>query len=426
MNRISRRNFLRAVGLGTTLAFSRVGLAQNQAFLNYWTGWSGFEFDVLQSLVDRFNAENPATFINMVTVSGQYDKVLTAIAGGNPPDVVSAVWLSQLVSMAAHGGFTPITQFAETDNITGESYFPQLWNAWQWNGDLWGLMVTSNANLLAYSPTLFAEIGVTEPPQTLDEFTEIAIMLEKVDASGRIERVGFLPDNLRWWGLVFGGTFYDEVNQKVTANDPKIVAALDWMASFTRRLGVERVAEFVSSLGDTMSAQNSFFTGQEAIKHVGEWFIEFQRQFAPDMEIDLFAAPPPPDGRPNCTTFDGSVFTIPTGVRSPAASWAFIKWLSQDVNMSEFCFHIQNIPPKIAPASEARFTSDPRFQLALNLLNGENAFGPDKMPVNDFYAIRLEEATLAVMADQMQPREALDQVTQDVQEELERTLENLA
>ena len=35
-------------------------------------------------------------FVNMSTVFGQYEKVLTAIAGGNPPDVVSAVWLRSL------------------------------------------------------------------------------------------------------------------------------------------------------------------------------------------------------------------------------------------------------------------------------------------------------------------------------------------
>lgn len=430
MNPVSRRDFLRVVGFGSmAAALSQVGLgalgAQDQAFLNYWTGWSGFEFDVLQTLVDKFNAENPATFVNMSTVFGQYDKVLTAIAGGNPPDIVSAVWLRQLVQMAARGGLTPLTQFAEADGMNGEGYFPQLWNAWQWNGELWGLMVTSNANVLAYSPPVFAEVGATEPPTTLAALDEIALALEKVDASGNIERVGILPSGIRWWGLVHGGTFYNEEAQTVTANDPKIVAALDWMASYRRRLGVEQVAAFQSGFGDFMSPQNSFFSGKEAMTQVGEWFIQFQKQFAPDLEMDMFAAPAPEGGRANCTTFDGSVFTVPAGVRNPEAAWSFIKWLSQDENMGEFCFNIQNIPPKVAPASEERFVSDPRFQLALNLLNGENAFGPDKMPVNDFYNTRLAEAETAVLSGQLEAQEALDRVTQEVQEELEITLESM-
>src|SRR5438105_14397339 len=110
--KITRRRFLQtslAGGVAAALAglpFGRSSAFAAPAFLNYWTGWSGFEFDELQKLVDKFNKANPDIFINMTTVFGQYDKVLTAIAGGNPPDIVSAVWLHQLVGMAARGGFT--------------------------------------------------------------------------------------------------------------------------------------------------------------------------------------------------------------------------------------------------------------------------------------------------------------------------------
>lgn len=432
-NRPSRRDFLRLAGAGSAALigsrFPLAGLAapaaQQQRFLNYWTGWSGFEFDTLQALVDQFNTEHPEIFINMTTVFGQYDKVLTAIAGGNPPDVVSAVWLRQLVGIAARGALTPLTEFAARDGIDGTGYFPQLWNNWWWNDELWGLMVTSNSNLLAYSPEYFAEVGITEPPSTIEELDEVSMALEEFDSDGNIVRVGILPAYLRWWGFVFGGTFYDEATQTVTANDPKIVAALDWMASYWQRLGPEKVAAFQSGFGDYLSTQNSFFVGKETIVQVGEWFIQFQRQFAPDLEMNFMPAPPPEGGRENCTTFDGSVFTIPTGVQDPEASWTFIKWLSEDEHMGAFCYAIQNIPPKVAPASEERFVSDSRFQLALDLLNGPNAFGPDKMPVNDFYGSRLAEAETAVKAGQLTAQEALDRVTQEVQEELDQTLERL-
>lgn len=432
---LSRRDFLRAaMASGTAAAMMSVplrghianasGLAQ-QAFLNYWTGWSGFEFDVLQGLVDKFNGEHPDIFVNMTTVFGQYDKVLTAIAGGNPPDVVSAVWLDQLVSMAARGALTPVTSYAEASGIDGSAYFPQLWANWQWNGELWGLMCTSNANVLAFSPSRMEAAGISAPPTTIAELDEVNMALEKLDASGNIEQVGLLPDGLRWWGHIFGGTFYDEANQKITANDPKIVAALEWMAGYWSRLGPEKVAAFTSGFGDYMSTQNPFFAGKEGFKQVGEWFIQFQKQFAPDLDMDFIAAPYPEGGRENCTLFGGSVFTIPAGVRSPESSWTFIEWLSRDENIGEFCYGIQNIPPKVAPASEDRFVSDTRFQLALNLLNGPNAFGPDKMPVNSFYATRLAEAETAVKAGQMGAQEALDRVTEEVQAELDATLASM-
>src|SRR5215510_5459217 len=127
-SKISRRRFLQAsIAGGAAVALGNLSFGPRkafaaQAFLNYWTGWSGFEFDELQKLVDKFNKANPTIFVNMTTVFGQYDKVLTAIAGGNPPDVVSAVWLHQLVGMAARGGFTPLTDLAKKDGVDGKGY----------------------------------------------------------------------------------------------------------------------------------------------------------------------------------------------------------------------------------------------------------------------------------------------------------------
>ncbi len=446
-SRYSRRGFLKLMGSSTAAvalaacvapppptapdAASGAGAggtaAEGQVFLNYWTGWSGFEFDALQQLVDQFNEEHPGIFVNMTTVFGQYDKVLTAIAGGNPPDVVSAVWLHQLVSMAARNGLQPVTDYAERDGITGEEYFPQFWEAWHWNNHLWGLMITANANVIAYRTDLFEEVGLDpdNPPKTLDELDAAAQLLEKVDSNGNIERVGILPAGITWWGRVFGGDFYNEAQQQITANNPKVVASLTWMGSYRQRLGPEKVAAFQSGFGDYMSTQNSFFVGKEAMTQVGEWFIEFQRRFATDLDMRFMPAPPPEGGRENCTTFGGSVFTIPAGVQYPDASWEFIKWLSQDENMGEFCYQIHNVPPKVKPAYEERFISDERFKMAVDLLNGPNAFGPDKMPVNDFLFNRLQEAESSVFQGEMAAQDVLDRVTQETQDELDKTLERL-
>ena len=103
--------------------------------------------------------------------------------------------------------------------------------------------------------------------------------------------MGILPAGLTWWGHVFGGNFYDEANKKITANDPKIVAALDWEGSYRQRLGPEKVAAFQSGFGDYMSTQNSFFAGKEAMTQVGEWFIQFQKKFAPDLVMEFMPAP---------------------------------------------------------------------------------------------------------------------------------------
>ena len=438
--KMSRRDFLRAgmaAGLGATVINLTVGCkpkqsapptakAEGQVFLNYWTGWSGFEFDALQKLVDKFNKEHKDIFVNMTTVFGQYEKVLTAIAGGNPPDVVSAVWLHQLASMASRGGLMELDSYADADNIDGSEYFASCWDAWHYKGHLWGLAITVNANVIAYRRDLFKEVGLDpdKPPKTIAELDEAAKALDKFDDNGNIVRYGLMPSGIFWWGLVFGGSFYDEANQKITANDPKIVEALDWMRGYAERLDITKVEAFESGFGDYMSPQNAFFVGKQAMTQVGEWFISFVNKFAPGLDYDFMAAPTPPDGRPNCTTFGGSIFTIPKGVKHPDASWEFIKFLSQPENIGEFAYTIHNIPPKKAVANEERFIGDPRFKLCVDLFTGKNAFGPPKTPVTDLYFSKLGEAENLVKHGEIGPEEALDRVTKEVQEELDKALEH--
>lgn len=104
---------------------AQVATASEQAFLNYWTGWSGFEFDELQKMVDKFNEANTdKVFVNMTTVFGQYEKVLTAIAGGNPPDVVSTRCGCTSWCRWPRGGLQPITQVCRRrPGIDGSEYF---------------------------------------------------------------------------------------------------------------------------------------------------------------------------------------------------------------------------------------------------------------------------------------------------------------
>lgn len=439
MKNISRRDFLRTAGaaaagltmLGvascapakpTTAAEqpSTSGAANQKLFLNYWTGWSGMEFDALQKLVDQHNKENANNFVNMTTVFGQYDKVLTAIAGGNPPDIVSAVWLHQLVSMAGRDGLLPVTQYATASGITGKEYWPNVWDAWHYNGNLWGMAVTVNASTFAYRRDIFKEVGLDpdKPPTTIADLDAANKKLEKVDDKG-IQRVGMIPGGIFPWGYVYGGGWYDEKANKLTLTDEKNVAALQMIGDFYKRLGTDKINAFTSGFGDFMSAQNPFMAGLQTIYGCGEWMIQFIKKFAPQTDYAYMTFPHPDGGRENTTTFDGSVFTIPKGVKHPDASWEFITWLGKDANMEDFCYAIQNIPTKTAVANSAKFTADPKFKFNIDVYTGKNTFGPPKMPVVDFLWTTLTDAETAVTRGEKTAAQALTDAQAAVQKELD-------
>src|SRR5215213_8955602 len=55
--------------------------------IDWWNGWGGQGGKALDEVVTSFNAENHGFTVVRTTVQDVTAKLLTAIAGGNPPDV---------------------------------------------------------------------------------------------------------------------------------------------------------------------------------------------------------------------------------------------------------------------------------------------------------------------------------------------------
>lgn len=59
----------------------------NQVTVDFWVNWGGtFKDDYQKNVIDEFEKKHPHIKVNMTFVEGT-DKLLTSIAGGNPPDV---------------------------------------------------------------------------------------------------------------------------------------------------------------------------------------------------------------------------------------------------------------------------------------------------------------------------------------------------
>lgn len=411
-----------SVAAASTAAAPAASTAAGTATLEYWTGWSGYEFDQLKKLVDEYNGENPEQALNMTTVFGQYEKVLTAISAGNPPDVVSAVWMRQLPAMASRSALTPIDSYVQAAGINAADFFPQLERSWHYDGKQYGMAVTISSSMLVFNTAAWEAAGLdpAAAPQTLDEFDEQNRKLFKVN-NGTIEQVGYVPTDLYLWGNVFGGSFYDQANNKITANDPKIVAALDWIAGYAKEYDVTKLDTFSDGFGDYLSANNPLFVGKQAGADAGEWITGIVKQYAPDTKLTFMAPPPPNDGKEMVTTFDGSIFTIPTGAKAPDASWAFIEWLQRPPNLERFASSINNLPTRVASAEKPEFTEPAGYELSKELLASPNAQAPLPLPVFDQYFAELQTTVDAARRGTTPAQQALDELTEKMQAELERS-----
>ena len=127
------------------IAMLAVTALAEKKIVRYWTGWTGFEAQELQKIIDDFNSAHPDIEVRMTNVWGQYDKFLTAVAGGDPPEVASSVWTSQIAPFAAREALLPLDEFISRDGVRAEDFMPGQWRSFGFDGKIYGMAATTNS-----------------------------------------------------------------------------------------------------------------------------------------------------------------------------------------------------------------------------------------------------------------------------------------
>src|SRR3954467_10902944 len=82
--------------------------ARDRTVIEFWSGWTGPEGRVFQSLVDRFNREHPALFVHNFGGVQDDTKTISAITAGVPPDAFFLWNAGYLGPLAANDAIQPL------------------------------------------------------------------------------------------------------------------------------------------------------------------------------------------------------------------------------------------------------------------------------------------------------------------------------
>jgi len=417
-----RRCAVIAVLLVSTALFVLLGCGRRESSgpveIVYWTGWSGHELEIQRKLVARFNALHKNIRVKILSVFGSYQKVTIAFAGGDTPDVLSAVWADQLAGYAMRGALTPLDGYLKASGRKPSEWAPGVWRMLQYKGHTYGLAATTNSSFIAYNKDIFQEAGVNHPPRTIAELDQAAAKCTKYDSKGRFIRYGFRPANLVTWAYVFGGSWYDPRTGRITANHPKNVAALRWMQSYAKKYDIRKMQSFESTFGSNETVSGPFFVGKIAMWQTGEWAEQFIKRYAKGLHWGYFPLPYPPGGRPKAMTLGGSVFVIPAACKHKSEAWEFLNWICGPEAVGDFCYQIGNIPPLRAVANSPRFRKNPLLAFAADLTQSPNAFGPPQMPIWPTYLNEIARAEQFAIYGGQDPKKLLDAVQVKMEREL--------
>lgn len=233
--------FLTATILLLTLAFGLTASAESSlsGTVTMWSfPLSADDAALFDPIIKAFNEQHPNVTIDIQHLpwNGRYEKMLTAIAGGEAPNLV---YLNdfQVPLFAATDNLVPISDIYTQEELDA-MYTQGSLNALSYNGTLYALPILQNSLGYLYNVDLFEEAGLDpdNPPQTWAEMKDAIAKLTKKDENGEIEQAGARYDlnrpspvtsimNFVWQA---GGNILDDDNN-VIINSAETASALNYV-----------------------------------------------------------------------------------------------------------------------------------------------------------------------------------------------------
>ena len=451
--------------LAASWLWSCSGAKNQQAprHITYWEKWTGFEGEAMDAVVDDFNAREVAHAkldasyapieVEKVTISNVEQKLLIAIAGGNPPDLAGN-YSFYVAAYADGGALSDLGPMLLKSGFDRAAYIEHFVKLGEYRGKTWALPIVPASIALLINKRLFKEAGLDpeKPPTTIEELDDFAARLthwevtlpsgEKQLETGylpdvpaadkRLVQAGFLPEEPGWWsygwGYFFGGSLLRSPDH-ITIAEPANVRAYDWVASYSNHLGGGVIKRFRSGFGNFASPQNAFLSGKVAMVLQGVWMHDFIEKFAPGLEWAAYPFPYPA-GHPELaftTSADADVLVIPKGSRHPEEAFAFLQYLTTQPVLEKLCLGQQKFTPLKAVTDHFwRVHPNPYIRLFRELGMSKNAFSIPQTGIWNEYNRELGNAVDLIQNLTKPPQVALSDVQSKMQIALDRNRRILA
>lgn len=315
------------------------------------TVWAmGAEGEKLGVLAQDFMKENPDATVKVTAIpwDGAHDKIATAIAGRQTPDVsmIGTTWMGEF---AKAGGLdaTP------TDVVKKDDFFEGAWNTTVVDGTSYGVPWYVETRLLYVNKDVAAKAGVTSAPKTWDEL-EAAVRAFK-DKGGATWGASLQPGGTGSWQTVMpfvwqaGG---DVLNGDTFGFDsPQAVEALAYYKSF-----------FAKGLAPKDLPQGTlepeFVKGKIGAFVSGPWHIGILKDQGAAGKYDLWHMP----GRQAATSFvGGSDLTVFKDAKNRDGAWKFVAYLSRPDVQIKWYQTVAALPAVTKGWDDPALKSDPQL-----------------------------------------------------------------
>lgn len=411
--------------------------AGDKITLEFWHAMGGNLGELVQELVDRFNASQDAIVVN-ATYQGSYDDtynaLLASFESGGTPNIVQNFDLSSQ-TMIDTGRLIPAWQLMEADGYDPNTFIPPVRDYYSDENGMVGMAFNSSTPLHYYNVEMFEAAGV-EPPQGSMTFSEFKAMCDALLAA-EVAPYCFTFGQVGWEFEQYltnsGGLFFNENNGR-TGRPTEVL--------FNNETGVE-VFTFLTdlikegyapNLNNTWTETDSTFLTQQAAMQFDSTSDVSLIQNA-EFTVGTAFIPHADSSERNGVSIGGAaLWLIDAGDAAVNdAAWQFMKFMAEPQQQKDWHTQTGYFPVRIDLMEDADlqqfWDENPNFRTAIDQLvttETTRADGSINYPAlggraGPFPAIRriIVETYSRVLNDGLSPQEALDEAAAKANAELE-------
>ncbi|MBL1199370.1 MAG: sugar ABC transporter substrate-binding protein [Nostoc sp. GBBB01] len=325
------------------------------ATVEFWTMQLQPQFtDYFKSLITNFESQNQGIKVNWVDVpwAAMENKILTAVSGKTPPDVVNLNpgFASQLAGRNAW-----LDLDTKVPNDVRSSYLPNIWKASTLNGKSFGIPWYLTTRLTIYNTDLLKQAGINKSPTTYAELAQAAQQIK--DKTGKYAFfVTFVPQDsgeVLESFVQMGVTLIDDQG-KAAFNSPQGKAAFQyWVDLYKKGL----LPKEVLTQGHRQ-AIDLYQSGETAFLSSGPEFLKAIANNAPKIAQASEIAPQltGDTGKKNVAVMN---IVIPRDSKQPDAAVKFALFVTNDENQLAFAKAANVLPSTVKALSDSYFKDVP-------------------------------------------------------------------
>jgi multiple sugar transport system substrate-binding protein len=347
------------------------------------TVWAlGAEGEKLGEIAADFEAANPDAKVKVTVIpfDAAHNKISTAIAGGQTPDVslVGTTWVPEFSATGALDA-TP------TDLIDSSTFFEGSWSTTEVDGTSYGVPWYTETRLIYYRKDLAEKAGVTpEAGWSQDDFKAFTQAMQ--DKAGAKWGISLQPGGQGSWQTYMpfawqrGAELVD--GEQFSFNTPPMQEALDFYASF-----------FEEGISPTDLAEGGletgFINGDIGAFVSGPWHMGILRDQGGAEFEDKWALAPMPTEEAGTSFTGGGDLVVFKDSKNRDAAWKFVDFLTQPEQQQKLYELVGSLPAVQSTWESGELSTDPLLK----------AFGDQLQDAKSSPAIETWEQVAAPLDD---------------------------